>query len=271
MNTGRLIIQLGIAAYILFTLLPNSGSQMVAFPWVMLWQMGLLCFAIAGLLNLWRKGNPFYLLGNGFDWAIGSGFVTLCLSTMFAKFPNQAMWYSLTAFGYLMALYVTNNFLHKSNVEHSSTSGILPILKFQGLLGIAVIVESLFIWTTESWLPRLANLAKLNQWGLNLSYDFSDLESRNWAPMGHQNYVAGFLMLVLLLFVSLAIASTGKMAIAMASRNWLRITGFVYHQFTRRIFGAGRNSSLRNYRGFIARWSLSRICAFRKRGSDRHI
>jgi tetratricopeptide (TPR) repeat protein len=210
MNTGRLIIQLGIAAYILFTLLPDSSSQMVSFPWVMLWQMGLLCFAIAGLLNLWRKGSPFYLLGNGFDWAIGSGFVTLCLSTMFSRFPNQGMWYSLTAFGYLIALYVTNNFLHKPDLNQRSTAGILPILRFQGLLGIAVIVESLFIWVTQSWLPRLANLAKLNQWGLNLSYDFSDLESRNWAPMGHQNYVAGFLMLVLPLFVSLAIAQQGK-------------------------------------------------------------
>ena len=210
MNTGRLIIQLGIAAYILFTLLPNSSSQMVAFPWVMLWQMGLLCFAIAGLLNLWRKGSPFYLLGNGFDWAIGSAFVTLCLSTMFSRFPNQGMWYSLTAFGYLIALYVTNNFLHKPDLNQRSTAGILPILRFQGLLGIAVIVESLLIWVTQSRLPRLANLAKLNQWGLNLSYDFSDLESRNWAPMGHQNYVAGFLMLVLPLFVSLAIAQQGK-------------------------------------------------------------
>ena len=183
---------------------------MVAFPWVMLWQMGLLCFAIAGLLNLWRKGSPFYLLGNGFDWAIGSAFVTLCLSTMFSRFPNQGMWYSLTAFGYLIALYVTNNFLHKPDLNQRSTAGILPILRFQGLLGIAVIVESLLIWVTQSWLPRLANLAKLNQWGLNLSYDFSDLESRNWAPMGHQNYVAGFLMLVLPLFVSLAIAQQGK-------------------------------------------------------------
>ena len=210
MNTGRLIIQLGIAAYILFTLLPDSSSQMVSFPWVMLWQMGLLCFAIAGLLNLWRKGSPFYLLGNGFDWAIGSGFVTLCLSTMFSRFPNQGMWYSLTAFGYLIALYVTNNFLHKPDLNLRSTAGILPIVRFQGLLGIAVIIESLFIWTTQSWLPRLANLAKLNQWGLNLSYDFSDLESRNWAPMGHQNYVAGFLMLVLPIFVSLAIAQQGK-------------------------------------------------------------
>lgn len=271
MNTGRLIIQLGIAAYILFTLLPNSSSQMVAFPWVMLWQMGLLCFVIAGLLNLWRKSNPFYLLGNGFDWVIGSGFVTLCLSTMFARFPNQGMWYSLTAFGYLIAIYVTNNFLHKSNVDHGSTSGILPILKFQGLLGIAVIVESLFIWTTQSWLPRLANLAKLNQWGLNLSYDFSDLESRNWVPMGHQNYVAGFLMLVLPLFVSLAIAQQGKwrslwlagiglglidLYTTSSRGGFLGLGAIVVYAIIVALFRVGR------YRGFVLLGSAGAIAIF---------
>jgi uncharacterized protein involved in response to NO len=217
MSTGRLIVQLGIAAYILFTLLPDSSTQMVAFPWVLLWQVGLLCFAIAGLLNLWRREKPFYLLGSGFDWAIGAGLVTLCLSTMFSQFPNQGMWYSLTAFGYFIALYVTNNFLHRASPQSISLlpasgeklSNLLPILRFQGLLGFAVIIESLFLWTTQSWLPQLANFAKLNQWGLNLSYDFSDLQSRNWAPMGHQNYVAGFLMLVLPIFASLAIAQKG--------------------------------------------------------------
>jgi hypothetical protein len=164
MSTGRLIIQLGIAAYILFTLLPDSSTQMVAFPWVLLWQVGLLCLAIAGLLNLWRKDKPFYLLGNGFDWVVGSGFVTLCISTMLAQFPNQSMWYSLTAFGYLIALYVTNNFLHNNYEDrsNSSQSGILSVLRFQGLLGIAVIVESLWLWTTQTWLPQLTKLGKLN-------------------------------------------------------------------------------------------------------------
>ena len=217
MSTGRLIIQLGLAAYILFTLLPDSSTQMVTFPWVLMWQVGLVCFAIAGVLNLWRRDKPFYLLGNGFDWAIGSGFVTLCLSTMVAQFPNQAMWYSLTAFGYFIALYVTNNFLHitpninREENRHtpSISSTILPILQFQGLLGIAVIIESLFLWTTQAWLPQLEQFGKLNQWGLNLTYDFSDLQSRNAFPLGHQNYVAGFLILVLPIFVSLAIAQKG--------------------------------------------------------------
>ncbi len=217
MSTGRLIVQLGFAAYILFTLLPDSSTQMVAFPWVLLWQVGLLCFAIAGLLNLWRREKPFYLLGSGLDWAIGAGLVTLCLSTMFSRFPNQGMWYSLTAFGYFIALYVTNNFLHRDSPQSISLppsageklSAVLPILRFQGLLGFVVIMTSLFLWITQGWLPQLNNFAKLNQWGLNLSYDFSDLQSRNWAPMGHQNYVAGFLMLVLPIFASLAIAQKG--------------------------------------------------------------
>jgi hypothetical protein len=128
------------------------------------------------------------------------------------------MWYSLTAFGYVIALYVTNNFLHiavpslgeRAVSPPSAGKQLAKILRFQGLLGIAVIIESLFLWTTQTWLPQLGQLAKLNQWGLNLSYDFSDLQARNWAPMGHQNYVAGFLILLLPILVSLAIAQTGK-------------------------------------------------------------
>ena len=205
MGTGRLIMQLGIAAYILFTLLPDSSTQMVAFPWVLLWQIGLLCLAIAGLLNLWRWDRPFYLLGNGLDWAIAAAFVTLCLSTIFSQFPDQAMWYSLTAFGYGVAIYVTNNFLHGK----SGHTPPLGILRFQGILGIAVILVSLGLWTTQIWIPQLQNLAQLNQWGLNLSYDFSEIESRNGVPMGHQNYVAGFLILVLPIMTSLAIAQKG--------------------------------------------------------------
>ncbi|MFZ4556799.1 MAG: O-antigen ligase family protein, partial [Pseudanabaena sp.] len=148
---------------------------------------------------------------------------------------------------------------------------ILPILKFQGLLGIAVIVESLFIWTTQSWLPRLANLAKLNQWGLNLSYDFSDLESRNWVPMGHQNYVAGFLMLVLPLFVSLAIAQQGKwrslwlagiglglidLYTTSSRGGFLGLGAIVVYAIIVALFRVGR------YRGFVLLGSAGAIAIF---------
>ena len=208
MSTGGLIVQLGIAAYILFTLLPDSSTQMVAFPWVLLWQVGLLCFAIAALLKLWRWDQPFYLLGNGLDWAIGAGVLTLGLSTIFSQFPDQSMWYSLTAFGYAIALYVTNNLLH--GWFHRKDSGVLSVLRFQGILGLLVIIESLGLWAMQSWLPQLNKFAKLQAWGLSLSYDFSDIESRNGFPMGHQNYVAGFLMLVLPLLMGLAIMAAER-------------------------------------------------------------
>jgi tetratricopeptide (TPR) repeat protein len=222
MRTGRLIFQLGIAAYILFTLLPDSSTQMVAFPWVLFWQMGLLCLPIAGLLNLWRWNKPFYLLGNGLDWVIGAGVVSLSLTTIGSEFPQHSMWYSLIAFGYFAAVYTVNNFLHhplpiSSQVKSSSpaapsvkSSAILAIVRFQGLLGLGVIIESLSLWLLQSWLPQMQKFAQLRQWGLDLAYDFGDLGSRNWAPMGHQNYVAGFLVLVLPLFVGLAIAQSGK-------------------------------------------------------------
>ncbi|MDX2255685.1 MAG: O-antigen ligase family protein [Pseudanabaenaceae cyanobacterium bins.39] len=217
MRTGRLIVQLGIAAYIVFTVLPDSSTQMVSFPWVLLWQLGLLCLTIAGLLNLWQWHKPFFLLGNGLDWVIGSSVVSLSLSTIGSEFSQQSMWYSLIAFGYFAALYTVNNFLHiflplsyqVRLPKLADASAILPILRFQGLLGLVVIIESLGLWFLQSWLPQMQKFSQLRQWGLNLTYDFVNLESRNWVPMGHQNYVAGFLILVLPLFVGLAIAQSG--------------------------------------------------------------
>ncbi|NJK54153.1 MAG: hypothetical protein HC936_17745 [Leptolyngbyaceae cyanobacterium SU_3_3] len=53
-----------------FTLLPDSHSLIVAWPWVFVWQVGLLC-AVLWLLGLvWAQGK-IQKLGNGFDYAAG--------------------------------------------------------------------------------------------------------------------------------------------------------------------------------------------------------
>ncbi|MFN7715043.1 MAG: hypothetical protein ACK5QS_06145, partial [Pseudanabaenaceae cyanobacterium] len=61
MATGKLLIGLGIIFYSLFFLLPDSSTQIVAFPWVLFAGTGLLCFNLALLVNLWRNylGNYF--------------------------------------------------------------------------------------------------------------------------------------------------------------------------------------------------------------------
>jgi uncharacterized protein involved in response to NO len=214
MITGRLLAQLGILFYILFTLLPESSTQVLQFPWVLIAQVGLGCFAIAGLLNIWRRAIPFYLLGNGLDWAIAFLFISLSLSTIFAAFPAQALWQSLIAFAFFVTVYVTHNYLHSSipairQDREEERSPLQWLLTFQGLLSVGAIAESLFLWTTQTFLPKLSELKQINLLGLSLTYDFSDIELRNGIPFGHQNYVAGYLMLAIPLLSSLAIAQKG--------------------------------------------------------------
>jgi uncharacterized protein involved in response to NO len=227
MIPGRLLAQIGILFYILFTLLPESSTQILQFPWVLLAEVGLGCFAIAGLLNIWRRAIPFHLLGNGLDCAIAFLFIALTLSTIFATFPDQALWYSATAVAFFVAIYVVNNYLHSATRANSLVlaskpkrtesrqnasspeSSLLGLLFFQGILSIGLILESLCLWTTQTLLPKLAELRQINLLGLNLTYDFSDIELRNGVPLGHQNYLAGYLMLAIPLFTSLAIAQKG--------------------------------------------------------------
>ncbi len=81
--------------YALFTLLPDSHSLMVSWPWVLLWQVTLLCpllWLIALLLQQRRQPGQMCRLGHGWDWWIVAAIATLVLSSFTAEFPQQARW-----------------------------------------------------------------------------------------------------------------------------------------------------------------------------------
>jgi tetratricopeptide (TPR) repeat protein len=202
MRSGRLLGLLGVLVYILITLLPDSSTEMLRWPWVLIWQTGLFCFVFAALISLARKSQPFFLLGNKLDWAIASIFVSLSLATIWAAFPQQALWQSLIGFALLITVYFTNNHLQQSQ----SLSGLLTL---QGGLSLVFIVEGLALWTTQTLLPELAKIHQLRELGVNKAFNLLTLELRNWAPLGHQNYVAGYLMLCLPLLFVLAITQKG--------------------------------------------------------------
>jgi tetratricopeptide (TPR) repeat protein len=199
MGSGRLLGGLGLLIYVIFVLLPGSSTQAIAWPWVLIWQTGLFCMALVTLLRLWRRQPPFWLLGNKLDWAIALLFIALCLSTIFAQFPAQATWNSCIGVALIAAIYTTHNYLHQ-------TGSLNWLLTFQGGLSLVFIVESLILWIVNTLAPNLSQLNELRPLGINLNFDFSDILSRNWAPIGHQNYVAGFLMLAIPLLIGLAIA-----------------------------------------------------------------
>ncbi|MDX1978343.1 MAG: tetratricopeptide repeat protein [Pseudanabaenaceae cyanobacterium bins.68] len=200
-TTGRLLVFLGVLAHLLFTLLPDSSSLVVSYPWTLLWQSGLLVFVITALLLLWRRQIPFFLLGSQLDWGVGLFFSALCLATIFSPFAQNSLWYSLIGFAMIAVVYTLNNHLnHGDRVDR-----LMRLLNFQVWLSLVLVIESLGLWVFTTLLPELERINQLGQAGVAIAYDFSKIQLRNWAPFGHQNYTAGFLILALPLFVAWAI------------------------------------------------------------------
>ena len=211
--TSRLWLLLTAFLYAIFTLMADSHSLMVQWPWVAIWQIGLLCPILWLLSQIWHH-KSLTGLGNGFDLITGIIVLGLIISSLFSPFPNQARWYSWAAIGIICALYA----LHQWIITDNSPQRRYAILGFQGYLSVAFIIISLFLWTSQTLSPELARIRELQQNGVEISFDFSVLELRNWAPLGHQNYVAGFLVLALPLLLGLAI-------LAKNWQRWLWFTG----------------------------------------------
>jgi uncharacterized protein involved in response to NO len=203
-NTSRDILgPLAACFYALFTILPDSSSLVLSWPWVFVWQVALLLPWLWLIRDGWLQQH-FTKLGYKLDYGLGLATLGLVGSTLLAQFPQQARWYSWAAFCVIAALYALNAWC-------SSPERRLKLLKAQGYLTVAFITVSLGLWVSQTLLPELNRLKNLKTAGLNLSYDFSTLELRNWAPIGHQNYVAGYLVLGLPLLLGLVLISKTKM------------------------------------------------------------
>lgn len=208
----KILIILASCLDIFFTLIPDSHSLIVLFPFVTLWQIGILLPIFWLLILLWQKKVS--CLNNGLDWLIGLIFISIILSTILAQFPQHAIWYSISACSYLALIYLLNSYL-------KTTQSRKNLLIKQGYLNVSFIIISLTLWISETLLPELERLAKLQAQGINQTFNFSTIELRNWAPMGHQNYVAGYLLLCLPLLLGLTVIDTNK------KRRWWWIIGLV--------------------------------------------
>ncbi|MEB3224334.1 MAG: O-antigen ligase family protein [Synechococcus sp.] len=196
--------------YILFSLIPDSHSMMVAWSWAFVWQVGLFCPLLWFLVQLWDN-RRLYLLGNGFDQALLVLLVSLGISTLGAEFPQQARWQGWACLGFVAALYPVSRWLN--NVK-----GRYWLFLGQGYLSLAFVSFSLALWLSQTFLPEVERLRDLGIEGAAQQFDFSILELRNWAPLGHQNYVAGYLILCLPTLLGLAILHRDW-------RRWLWLTG----------------------------------------------
>ena len=187
--------------YIFFTLIPDSHSVIVLYPFVSIWQIGLILPVFWLLLLLWQ--GKVLSLGNGLDWLVSLAFLGIVISTTFAQFQQPAIWNGWIACCYLAAIYTLNAYLTTDKLRYQ-------VLVKYGYISLAFIILSLYLWTTQTLLPELNRIATLKQKGINLSFNFSVVELRNWAPIGHQNYVAGYLLLAIPVLVGLSIVVKGK-------------------------------------------------------------
>ncbi|WP_041619432.1 O-antigen ligase family protein [Stanieria cyanosphaera] len=200
-----------VCFYVLFTLLADSHSLMVLYPVVLLWQIGLMLPILWLLMLVWQGKK--LALGNHLDWLVGLGLIAVVISTVFAQFKSQAIWYGWAAFGLIAVIYLVNYY-------GATPQNRFRFLVKQGYLNLALIIVSLCLWFTQTLLPELARLQQLKQSGINLAFDFSTIELRNWSPFGHQNYVAGYLVLALPLLIGLTILATDW-------RRWLWLSGCI--------------------------------------------
>ena len=194
---------LGFSFYVLFTLLPDSSTLMVAWPWVLMWQVALLCPVLWLMIQTWTGGVP--RLGNGFDWLAGVAVLAIVQSGVTAVFPQQARWAGIAALCVVAALYACSHYMNDSTQRQR-------LLTLQGLLQVAFIILSLGLWTFQTWLPELTRLRELQQTtGVVMPFSFEAIENRNWAPVGHQNYVAGYLTLAIPSLVGLSLSRRGAL------------------------------------------------------------
>jgi O-antigen ligase len=165
---------------------------MVGWPWVVLWQGAVLLPVIWVLWQCWSL--PGRSLGLGWNLGCGLTLLVLVLSSWQAEFPVQARWYGGAALGAMATLYGLQGWLTAPE-QAGQAARFTGLLRLQTLLFLAFTVLSLGLWFSQTYLPELARLQTLAEYGTQREFNFGSLSLRNWYPIGHQNYVAGFLVL----------------------------------------------------------------------------
>ncbi|GAB4217729.1 MAG: O-antigen ligase family protein [Synechococcales cyanobacterium] len=162
-----------------FSFVPDSFREMVRWPGVVVWQIGLGSAALA--LALWMRQGQLKRLGSGLDLLIGYVACLGILSLIISPVPGVTLWYILMAAGYVCLLYG----LYVSDVTAKALAHALASL------GLASSVLSLVVW-----------------FPLRETTDFGQGFQNKWL-LGHHNFVGGYLALVLPFTAALALATSG--------------------------------------------------------------
>jgi O-antigen ligase len=188
---GQRIALIGVVALgllVLFAWLPYSYYRMVQWPYIVLWQLGFgLCGAWC-MVQLRQFKQPFLPLGHGFDVMVGITLLGIGLSSWAASFRAVALWNGVFVLSYCFVLYGLRNGINRQGFSIRRV-----------WWGIAAMAMSNAAFSLAYWRPS----ADMWQGG-----DFSSA-IRNAQPLGHHNFVGGYLVLSLPLVVALAVAEKG--------------------------------------------------------------
>jgi len=171
-----LLLALG---YFLLLSLPDSYSQITRWPWNLLPQG---CLLGAGLVALfaWRR------LGQPFDALVGFTVVGLVASAWLSPDQGRSVWYLTMVGGYLAVIYAV-------------AARLQPGENLLGLLGLGQGVLSL----AGLWQYGRAVIVPAWQAGEPL------FATNNTLPLGHHNFVSGYLALTLPVTLALALGERG--------------------------------------------------------------
>lgn len=209
MASGRILVFFALLLYFLVTLIPDLHSpnliltpHLIAFPFVLWWQGGLVLMVVLFLLRLYPQDRNFYLFGQGVDRWVLALIALVIISSLVAEFKNQAIWQ-----GGILLSFITIGY---SLWQHLKiTEKPISLLKLQGLLQLAYIFDSLVLWFWHRFLPYVNQLANLNKEGIKTVFDLSSINLHNDLPSGDSNYVAGYLILALPLLFILGLTEKG--------------------------------------------------------------
>ncbi|HIK45029.1 MAG TPA: O-antigen ligase family protein [Leptolyngbyaceae cyanobacterium M65_K2018_010] len=182
------LLGLNLAILVGFSWLPLSYYRMVGWPWIGLWQLGWLALLGWLMVKLRQWPVPLYRLGHGLDGWLAAAGLGLVLSSGFSPFPRVAGWNASLAVSYGLGLYAYRNWVDRS-----------PLTRSRLWLGWVAVAAGVAVVSLALWRPAP---------DLEQGQDFWRA-IRNYQPLGHHNFVGGYLVLTLPLGVAAAIAYRG--------------------------------------------------------------
>ena len=177
-----------LGVFVGFSWLPLSYYRMVGWPWILLWQGGFLALLLGGMAQLRQLQRPFYKLGHGLDgWLLALG-VVLALSSLGSPFPRVALWNASLAVTYGLGLYAYRNWVDWGWLTRRRLwLGLVTVAAGVALISLALWRPTADLWQSQNFVTAI----------------------RNHQPLGHHNFVGGYLGLMLPLAVAAALAMSG--------------------------------------------------------------